>query len=82
MPSVEDNRMMLSIIEIEKEKAVIKMKAKKMESFVASVIDFKYDEDDTKVVLERNDKTSFFPSDEDSFMCYVKDIKEVELFEE
>ena len=82
MPSVEDNRMMLSIIEIEKEKAIIKMKEKKIEPFVASVIEFLYDEDDTKVTLQRNEKTSFFPIDEDRFVCFIKHIKEVELFEE
>ncbi|MDD3773045.1 MAG: hypothetical protein PHC38_10390 [Weeksellaceae bacterium] len=82
MSSIEDNRMMLSIIEIRKEKAIIKMKEKKIESFVASVIDFLYDEDNTKVVLKRNEKTSFFPSEEDRFICYIKDIKEIELMKE
>lgn len=82
MSSVEEKRMMLSIIKIRKEKAIIKMKEKKIESFVASVIDFLYDENDTKVVLKRNEKTSFFPSEEDSFICYIKDIKEIELMKE
>jgi len=49
-----------------------------MAVFQASVVEFLYDEDDTKVVLKRLDDDGNFPSGEETFTTYVKNIKDVQ----
>jgi hypothetical protein len=78
---VEEIRMTLSIIEDADFKAIITLKSKKSEPFIAKVADFNYDEDDTKVILKRCEET-VFPNQildvvEDNYTLYLKNIKEV-----
>ncbi len=67
---------------------VAKMILKKPKDFIliAKVKDFKYDEEDTKVIFERCEQTEKFPNDTATenpveYMIYIKHIKSVERFD-
>ena len=69
-------RMRLNLFKIKKRNVTITMKSKKTPPFNAEVIDFSYDEDDTKVLLKKID--SSFPFDENERILYVKNIEDVQ----
>ncbi len=83
--STEKIRMRLSIMQSAKFKTQIILKSKKFEPFIAIVEDFNYDEDATKVILKRTAET-VFPNEiegnqQENYVLYVKDIKEVDRHE-
>ena len=83
--SVEKIRMRLSIMQFENYKAILTLKSTKFDPFIAIVDDFDYSEDNTKVILKRCEET-IFPNQtvdniQDSFILYIKDIKEVNKYQ-
>ena len=70
----------LGIIRTENELARITLKKDNIE-FVAEVIEFLYDEDETKVILAKSSSTKFFPTNEERFTCYFHEIKSVFIHE-
>lgn len=75
----------LGILQRQNAKVLLQMKSKKVPTIIAKVGDFLFDEDDTKVVLLRCEE-SIFPNDEkgkqDQYVSYLKNIKQVDRFEE
>ena len=69
-------RMRLNLFKIKKRNVIVTMKSKKTPIFNAEVVEFSYDEDDTKVLLKKID--SSFPFDENERMFYVKNIEDVQ----
>ena len=74
--TVDKIRMRLNMFKIKKRNVIVTMKSKKMPIFNAEVVDFSYEEDDTKVLLKKID--SSFPFDENERMFYVKNIEDVQ----
>ncbi len=54
---------------------------KNIEEFITKVSEFKSDEDDTKVIFKRCAETAFYPSVEETFMTYIKNIQTIEFIE-
>jgi hypothetical protein len=75
-------RMRLGIIQSENEMALVQLKKKDIPEFVASVGEFDFTEEDNKITLLRNDKTTDFPVEGDSFTTYIKNIASVFIYEE
>ncbi len=75
----------LFILQEMEAKVLLQMKSKKVPTLLAKVGDFLLDEEDTKVVLLRCEET-IFPNDEngkqDQYISYLKNIKQVDRFEE
>ncbi len=69
-------RMRLNLFKIKKRNVIVTMKSKKTPIFNAEVVEFSYEEDDTKVLLKKID--SSFPFDENERMFYVKNIEDVQ----
>ena len=82
MPSEEENRMVLGMIQFEKCKALITMKGKDNNPFVASVGEFNFKGEYNQITLHKNDSTSHFPVEEESFTTEIRKIQSVKLFEE
>lgn len=76
--NAESIRMRLNLFKIKNRNVKIRMKKKTMPSFEASVEDFLYDEDDTKVILGRLKNSSNFPVVENKFTTYIKNIADVQ----
>lgn len=83
--STEKIRMRLSIMQSADFKTKITLKSKKYVPFISKVENFNYDEDDTKVILKRCEET-IFPNEvkddqQEIYVLYIKDIKEVDRHE-
>ena len=74
--TVDKIRMRLNMFKIKKRNVIVTLKSKKTSIFNAEVLDFSYEEDDTKVLLKKID--SSFPFDENERMFYVKNIEDVQ----
>ena len=74
--TVDKIRIRLNMFKIKKRNVTVTVKSKKTPPFNAEVIDFSYDEDDTKVLLKKID--SSFPFEVNEHMFYVKNIKDVQ----
>lgn len=81
---VEDIRMTLNILKMRSFKALIFLKEKGRKPFIAEIDEFKYENDDTYVILRRGAET-LFPvqpgeSQPETFLLNLKDIHAVDRF--
>ncbi len=75
-------RMRLGIIQSEEEKGLITLKDKNIPPFVASVGEFNFKGEYNQITLHKNESTSDFPVEEESFTTEIRKIQSVKLFEE
>jgi hypothetical protein len=81
MSRTDELFMELSMYKNAKSTVKVILKDKKTAGFITKVREFKSDEDDTKVIFVRCEATTNYPSEEETFMTYIKNIKEVEFLD-
>ena len=80
MKPVDRLLMRLDIMRIENLEAIIVMKSKRYQPFVTKVASFDFEEKDSRVMLLRSASTTYFPTDADDYLTYIKNIKSVDRY--